>query len=90
VPESVVWLDLTYFCCNVTKSTFNLFYRDQLLPGIAAVVPRPPERLAPLALSSWFVTPTVDLVLHDQAMSPRDWLIAGGDPAVVAALAAEL
>ena len=66
------------------------FYRDQLLPGLAVVVSHLPKTLAPLAVVSWFVTPSVDLALNDHATSPRDWLIAGGNPTVVAVLASDL
>lgn len=66
------------------------FYEGRLLPGIGDVAPRLSPTLHPLAVASWFVTPTPDLALHGRAASPRDWLLGGGDPADVAALAADL
>jgi hypothetical protein len=69
------------------------------LPGVAIVFPRLPPNLHPVAVYRWFTLPDPDLrpqALHglaegdragDEALSPRDWLAAGGDPAVVAALA---
>lgn len=66
------------------------FYEGRLLPGIGNVAPHLSPTLHPLAVASWFVTPTPDLVLHGRAASPRDWLLGGGDPSSVAALAADL
>ncbi len=66
------------------------FHRDALLPGLAEVARRIPRTLHPLAVVSWLTAPTPDLALNGRPASPRDWLLAGGDPAVAAALAAEL
>lgn len=57
------------------------------VPGIERVVPRLEPGLHPLTVAGWFTTPDPDLVLERVALSPRDWLRAGGDVAVVASLA---
>jgi hypothetical protein len=44
----------------------------------------------PLAVARWFATPDPDLSVDDVALSPRDWLLAGGDPEAVAKIAAAL
>ncbi|MBV5273239.1 MAG: hypothetical protein JZU52_06230 [Lamprocystis purpurea] len=63
-----------------------------LVPGIEQVVPRLSPELHPVALWRWFSSPSSELVLEDEdaPLSPRDWLIAGRDPAAVARLAAGL
>lgn len=64
------------------------FYHDRPVPGVATVFPRLPDTVTPIAVETWFTTPTMELVSEDQALSPREWLIAGGDPTTVATLAA--
>ncbi len=66
------------------------FYDDRLVPGVATVFPRLADTITPVAVETWFTIPTMELVLDGQPMSPRDWLIAGGDPTVVGRLAAFL
>jgi len=66
------------------------YYHDGLVPGGAAVFPRLPAAITPVAVWTWFTTPTMELVAQGQPVSPRDWLIAGGDPSVVGNLAALL
>ncbi len=66
------------------------FYDNRLVPGVAAVFPHLSDTITPVAVETWFTIPTMELVLEDQPMSPRDWLVAGSDPAVVGRLAAFL
>ena len=63
-----------------------------LVPGIEQVFPRLSPELHPVALWRWFSSPSTELVPEDEdaPLSPRDWLIAGREPAVVARLAAGL
>ena len=58
--------------------------------GIEQVVPALDPALHPVAVYRWFMLPHPDLVVDDAAVSPRDWLRGGGNPAEVAALAAAL
>jgi len=45
----------------------------------------------PVEVARWFTLPHVDLEDADERpISPRDWLLTGGDPGVVATLAEEL
>jgi len=60
------------------------------VPGIATVFPALPEGINPLAVVRWFTLPTWELVREDKPTSPRRWLLMGGDPSSVAALAALL
>ena len=63
---------------------------QQLVPGLAAVAPRL-AGVHPVAVARWFTLPHPDLVDDDgNPVSPRAWLLGGGDPAEVAALADEL
>jgi hypothetical protein len=66
------------------------FDGNQLVPGVAHVLPHLEPGIHPLAVTRWFTTPDPDLTLDGVALSPRDWLLAGGDPATVATIAANL
>ena len=61
-----------------------------LVPGLAAVAPRC-VGVHPVATARWFMSPHTDL-LDDQGnpISPRTWLLSGGNPSEVASLADEL
>ena len=71
-----------------------LFQLDEagqaLVPGLHRVAPHW-VGVHPVEVARWFTLPHVDLENADeQSMSPRDWLLTGGDPGVVATLAEEL
>lgn len=67
------------------------FQGNLLVPGLDRVLPRLDPGLHPLAAVSWFTRPHPDLYLPEDAretpVSPREWLLAGGDPLIVASLA---
>lgn len=58
------------------------------LPGLAVVLAALPADLHPLEVEGFFTTPQPDLVVRRKALSPREFLLAGGDPALVARAAA--
>ena len=62
------------------------------VPGIAEVLARVDRSLHPVAVLNWFMVPNPDLYLDEEArpVSPRYWLLSGGDPEVLAHLAEEL
>ncbi len=60
------------------------------VPGIEEVLPRLDPALHPVAVHRWFVTPTPDLELEGESVSPLTWLRAGGSPRQVGELAAGL
>jgi excisionase family DNA binding protein len=63
---------------------------QQLVPGLATVAPRL-AGVHPVAVARWFTLPHPDLADdEDRPISPRTWLLGGGDPTEVAALADEL
>lgn len=70
------------------------FYQGRVVPGLDVVLPHLSPDLHPVEVYAWFTRPHSDLVpdgrSDEQALSPRDWLIAGYPAANVAALAAEL
>jgi hypothetical protein len=68
------------------------FDGSRLLPGLEEVVSRLPQDLHPVAVYRWFTTPNPDLAPDDLdcELSPREWLLAGYPPKVVAQLAADL
>lgn len=66
------------------------FERKKVLPGLNEVLPALPESINPLDVVIWFLEPNVDLEGRGAALSPRAWLLRGGAPASVAALAKHL
>jgi hypothetical protein len=61
-----------------------------LVGGLERVVAELSPELHPVAVSRWFTTPTTDLLLGDEAVSPIAWLAAGGSAEPVAALAGSI
>ncbi|HKS43795.1 MAG TPA: DNA-binding protein [Amycolatopsis sp.] len=66
------------------------FTRNAVLPGLGAVLAAVPADQPALVLASFMTTPQADLMLERTPATPRQWLLAGGDPAPVAALASTL
>ena len=68
------------------------FDGERLLPGLDEVIPALPKDLHPVGIYHWFTEPNPDLSPDEgkQRMSPREWLLAGYPPRVVAELAADL
>lgn len=66
------------------------FLGKRLVTNLGPVIRATPENLHPIALHNWFTRPDQALSIDDTALSPRDWLESGGDPARPAAIAAEL
>ncbi len=60
------------------------------LPGLERVLPRLDKELHPLSVTRWMLSPEPDLEIDGRPSSPRDWLLSGGDPAVVAEIASIL
>ena len=66
-------------------------FRDRgLVPNIGQVIAALPDGLPPFVAASWLGTPESDLEIDDEAVSPIEWLSAGGDPERVAQLAHDL
>jgi hypothetical protein len=65
------------------------FERRSALPGLAKVLAELPEDLHPLDVAAWFTLPNPDLEKGeaDEGISPRAWLLHGGDIETVVALA---
>jgi hypothetical protein len=61
-----------------------------VLPHLAAVIAAFPDGSHPVAVRTFMTTSSPDLSVHGTALSPRDWLGGGGDPAAVVALAVTL
>ena len=63
------------------------------VPGIGEVLRCVDRSVHPVALSNWFTLPSPDLHLDDEEerrVSPREWLLSGGDPRVLVPLAEDL
>jgi hypothetical protein len=67
-------------------------FDDELrpLPGLPAVLAALPGSMHPREVEGFMTTPQDDLRVRGHKRSPRDWLLTGGSPAVVAAHAADL
>lgn len=67
------------------------FTNTGLVPGIEQVLPRLSPELHPVVIAAWFATPHPDLARpgdpNETPISPREWLLSGGDPGLVAELA---
>lgn len=66
------------------------FVGDRLVHNLGAVIRATPESLHPIALQNWFTRADGALTIDGIALSPREWLESGGDPATVAAIASDL
>ena len=66
------------------------FTDSDVLPGLELVIPAMPTDQPALVLANFMTTPQEDLELGDRPASPREWLLAGGDPRRVAELAANI
>jgi hypothetical protein len=63
---------------------------SQVVPGFGDIAPTLCG-LFPVDVATWFTTPHVDLVdAEDTPLSPRDWLLGGGDSAALLPLIEEL
>lgn len=63
------------------------FYGDVPLPGLRKVLAALVPGLHPLEVAQFMTTAEADLEISEKAVSPREWLVGGGDPAAVAHLA---
>jgi len=68
------------------------FDGHRLLPGLEEVVPSLPRDFHPVAVYRWFTSPNPDLLPEDldRELSPREWLLAGYSPKIVAQLGVDL
>ncbi|MGW3468706.1 DNA-binding protein [Saccharopolyspora sp. NPDC000995] len=66
------------------------FSDTDVLPGLDVVLALMPVDQPALVLANFMTTPQEDLEIGDRPASPRDWLLAGGDPQRVAELAATI
>jgi len=66
------------------------FRGDQVLPHLRRVIEKVPAGASALALGNLMTIPTRELFLDDEPVSPRDWLLAGGDPQLVVDLVGNL
>jgi hypothetical protein len=66
------------------------FTNDGVLPGLETVLAAVPDDQPPLVVAGFMTTPQEDLRTADEPTTPRDWLLAGGDPSAVARFVAML
>lgn len=65
------------------------FVDCDLIPGMEQVIAAMPANMDLLGWFNWFTLPDPDLEIDDVAVSPAEWLRRGGDPGIVAAMAAD-
>lgn len=66
------------------------FTRSGVLPGLETVLAAVPDDQPALVVAAFMTTPQEDLPLDGGPSTPRQWLLAGGDPRTVARLAGTL
>lgn len=66
------------------------FNGSGVLPGLEVVLRAVPEDQPALVVAAFMNTPQADLVISDRPATPRQWLLSGGDPEVLARLVATL
>ena len=69
---------------------FQFCEDERPLPGIQRVLPHLDPAKSLVAIYNWFTTPDPDLSADGPALSPRQWLAEGRDPAVIARQAADV
>lgn len=70
--------------------TFQFTEDGAEIPGLATVMRALDPALNPVTVYRWFTLPSPDLAMEGEELSPRDWLLRGGSPENVAAIAAVL
>lgn len=66
------------------------FNRQDAIPGLRAVLAALPTDTHPLEVAGLMTTPDPDLVVADELVSPREWLIGGGDIGAVVTVVEDL
>jgi excisionase family DNA binding protein len=69
------------------------FSQGGTIGGMQETMREVPEGVHPVSLQNFFLSPNPDLYLdaeEETPVSPRDWLLSGGDPRAVTPLAREL
>ncbi|EHR51723.1 hypothetical protein SacmaDRAFT_3507 [Saccharomonospora marina XMU15] len=66
------------------------FTGSGVLPGLDVVLRAVPDDQPALVVAAFMSTPQTELVINGKQATPRQWLLAGGDPEPVARLAATL
>ena len=66
------------------------FTNAGVVPGLDAVLAAVPDDQPPLVVAAFMTNPQQDLPMDGEPGTPRQWLLAGGDPLPVAHLAAML
>lgn len=54
--------------------------KRRTLPGLSAVVKAIPATMHPASVLGFMTTPKDDLLVEDEAVTPVEWLVSGGDP----------
>ncbi|MGI8762020.1 MAG: DNA-binding protein [Jatrophihabitantaceae bacterium] len=62
------------------------FHRHDSIPGLRAILAALPADLHPLEVAGFMTTADANLTVDDEPISPREWLLGGGDVRVVTEL----
>ena len=66
------------------------FTNSSVLPGLETVLRAVPDDQPALVVAAFMGTPQSDLVINERPATPRQWLLAGGAPELVAEIVAPL
>src|SRR5699024_2023033 len=66
------------------------FTNSSVLPGLETVLHAVPDDQPALVVAAFMGTPQSDLVINERPATPRQWLLAGGAPELVAEIVAPL
>jgi hypothetical protein len=66
------------------------FNGSGVLPGLEVILKALPKDQPALVVAAFMSTPQSDLLINDRPATPRQWLLAGGDPKLAARLIAML
>lgn len=66
------------------------FDGQEPIPGLRTLITVLPAALHPLEVAGFMATPDVDLRVDERPVSPREWLVGGGDVRVVVELIGDL
>lgn len=62
------------------------FASKKPLRGLKTVLSSLDSNLHPLVVDHWFTTPSTELLVEDETLSPAEWLRTGGDPKALVGL----
>ena len=85
-----VFPDWQFVTLNDEQDASHPAPKASVIPHLAEVIAAIPAGSHPVAVRTFITSSSADLSVHGNALSPREWLARGGDPAAVVDLAVTL